>query len=42
MVKKILLVLNADLYNKVAQLAEAEDRSVNNMLNVIIKRYFEK
>lgn len=42
MVKKILLILNADLYNKVAQLAEEEDRSINNMLNVIIKRYFEK
>ncbi len=41
MVKKLLLVLNADLYNKVAKLAEEEDRSINNMIGVIIKRYFE-
>ena len=37
-----VLRIDKELYKKVKATATKEDRSINNMLNVIIKKYFSK
>lgn len=37
-----VLRIDKELYKKVKTAATKEDRSINNMLNVIIKKYFSK
>jgi hypothetical protein len=42
MITKYLLRLDLELYEKLQQRAEDEDRSVNSLITYIIKQYLKK
>ena len=41
MVIKYLLRMDAEVYDKLQDAAEKEDRSVNSLINTIIKKYLK-
>ena len=42
MITKYLLRLDTELYQQLQNKAEEEDRSVNNLITLIIKQYLKK
>ena len=40
--EKLSITLDHDIYEKVENLAEKEDRSVSSMINVILREYFRE
>ena len=42
MKKKIAITIDEELYNKLSELSEEEDRTISGQINKILKDYFKE
>lgn len=40
--EKLSITIDREIYEKIARDADNDDRSVSSMINVILKKYYEK